>query len=89
MEQFLIEKQICTLAADSSPSDINDDHIPVEIWQGVLSEQQESRDSKSEEGSMLSSEQSRKGDITKSKAVSVLYAFGGMYKAYIYLLLGH
>lgn len=60
----------------------------MEIGQGVHSEQQESRDSKSEEGSMLSSEQSHKGDITKSKAVSACYAFGAMYKTYIDLFPG-
>lgn len=59
----------------------------MEIWQGVHSEQQDSRDSNSEEGSV-----SRAAWVTltdskaESKAVSVLYAFGGMYKTYIYLL---
>lgn len=47
MEQFLIEKQICPLAEDSSPCDISDDCIPVEVWQGVHSEQEDRRDSKS------------------------------------------
>lgn len=31
IKQFLVEKQICPLAADLSPGDISDDRIAVEI----------------------------------------------------------